>query len=143
MDSENLILLIEDLFTLHTGWIAQAELRSPFFYPFISGCCSSGWKNSRNQFSTLAIMTIFTVLHVKETDFHGLLHLLSPLQAQDQCSPQRSSAAPVSVLILQADWGSTLLQGTKELVAGTALEHQHPQTLFAGFLWEMMTQKQL
>lgn len=42
-------LLIENLITLYRGLIARAELMSPFIYPFILGCCSSVWKNCRNQ----------------------------------------------------------------------------------------------
>lgn len=44
-------LLIENVITLYMELIARAELMSPFIYPFILGCCSSVWKNNRNQCS--------------------------------------------------------------------------------------------
>lgn len=89
------------------------------------------------------------MLNVNETDLYGLqvawrnglLNFLSPDAGSESAADKGSSTAPVSVFILQADWSSSLLQGTKELVAGTTLQHQCPKLFFAGFLLEMMTQK--
>lgn len=59
-------LLIENLITLCMGLIA--ELMSPFIYPFILHVAAQYGGAAETSAVTLAIITVFTVLHVNETD---------------------------------------------------------------------------
>lgn len=129
-------LLIENLITLYMGLIARAELMSPFIYPFILGCCSSVWKNSRNQCSDFGN---YHNIYCASCERDWFIWSAGSLKEWSNQFPLpwckfRNNAAKAALLpqypalILQADWSSSLLQGTKELVAGSALEQQCPQT---------------